>query len=128
MPLFFAFLLGECETWSPTLREEHGLRVFENRLLRIFGPKRQGITGGWRKLHTNDLHNLYPLSNTVWVIKARHIRWVGHVICMGKMRNAYYLGIDEVIILKCILNMQNEDDNSVGTGWSPLVGSCVHGN
>jgi hypothetical protein len=49
----------ECETWSLTLREEHRLRVFENRVLRrIFGPKRDEDTGGWRKLHNEELHNL----------------------------------------------------------------------
>jgi hypothetical protein len=53
-------ILHGCETWSLTLREEHRLRVFENRVLRrIFGPKRDEVTGKWRKLHTGELHNLY---------------------------------------------------------------------
>jgi hypothetical protein len=53
-------VLYGCETWSLTIREEHKLRVFENRVLRrIFGPKRDGVTGGWRKLHNEELHNLY---------------------------------------------------------------------
>jgi hypothetical protein len=53
-------ILYGCETWSLTLREEHRLRVFENRVLtRIFGPKRDEVTGGWRKLHNEELHNLY---------------------------------------------------------------------
>jgi hypothetical protein len=53
-------VLYGCETWSLTLREEHGLRVFENRVLRrIFGPKRNEVTGGWRKLHNEELRNLY---------------------------------------------------------------------
>jgi hypothetical protein len=51
-------VLYGCETWSLTVREEHKLRVFENRVLRIFGPKRDGVTGGWRKLHNEELHNL----------------------------------------------------------------------
>jgi hypothetical protein len=54
-----------CETWSLTLREEHRLRVFENRVLRrIFGPKRDEVTGGWRKLHNDELHNLYSSPST----------------------------------------------------------------
>jgi hypothetical protein len=52
-------VLYGCETWSLTLREEHRLRVFENRVLRIFGPKRDEVTAGWRKLHNEELHNLY---------------------------------------------------------------------
>jgi hypothetical protein len=52
-------VLYECETWSPKLREEHRLKVFENRALRrIFGPKRDEVTGEWRQLHNGELHNL----------------------------------------------------------------------
>lgn len=59
-----------CEIWSLTLREGHRLRVFENRVTRnIFGPRRDKITGDWRKLHSEDLHGLYHLPNNVWVIK-----------------------------------------------------------
>jgi hypothetical protein len=64
--------------------------VFENRVLRrIFGPKRDEVTGGWRKLHNEDLHGLYSSPSIVRVIKARRIRWVGHVACMGEVRGAY---------------------------------------
>ena len=63
-------VLYGCETWSLTLREEHRLRVSENRVLRrIFGPKRDGITGEWRKLHNEELNDLYCSSNIVRVIK-----------------------------------------------------------
>jgi hypothetical protein len=66
------------------LREEHRLRVFENRVLRrIFGPKRDEVTGGWRKLHNEELHSLYSLSSIIRVIKARRMRWAGHVARMG---------------------------------------------
>jgi hypothetical protein len=59
-----------CETWSLSLREEHGLRVFENRVLRrIFAPKRDEVTGGWRKLHNEELHNLYSSPSTIRMIK-----------------------------------------------------------
>jgi hypothetical protein len=69
-----------CETWSLTLREEHRLRVFENRVLRrICGPKMDEVTGGWRKLHNEELHGLYSSSSIVRVIKARRMRWAGHV-------------------------------------------------
>jgi hypothetical protein len=60
------------------------LRVFQNRVLRrIFGPKRDEVTGGWRKLHNEDLHGLYPSASIVRVIKARRMRWAGYVARMG---------------------------------------------
>jgi hypothetical protein len=75
---------------SLTLREEHRLRVFENRVLRrIFGPKRDEVTGGWTKLHNEELHGLYSSPSIVRVIKARRIRWAGHVVCRGVVRGAY---------------------------------------
>jgi hypothetical protein len=78
-------VLYECETWSLTLREEHGLRVFANRVLwRIFGPKRDGETG--RKLHNEELRYLYSSPNSVRVIKSRRMRWDGHVARMGERR------------------------------------------
>jgi hypothetical protein len=64
-----------CETWSLTLREEQRLRVFENRVLRrIFGRKRDKVTGDWRKLHNEELHNLYSLPNIIRIIKSRRMR------------------------------------------------------
>jgi hypothetical protein len=61
------------------------LRVFENRVLRrIFGPKRDEVTGGWRKLHNEELHGLYSSPSIVRVIKARRMRWAGHVARMGR--------------------------------------------
>jgi hypothetical protein len=83
-------VLYGCETWSLTLREEHRLRVFENRALRrIFGPKRDDVTGEWRKLHSEELHNLYSASNNIRQIKSRQMRWAGHVACMGVERKLY---------------------------------------
>jgi hypothetical protein len=79
-----------CETWSLILREEHILRVFENRVLRrIFGPKRDEVTGDWRKLHNEELHNLYSSPNIIRMIKLRRTRWAGHIARMGEKRNAY---------------------------------------
>jgi hypothetical protein len=69
-----------CETWSPTLRKERRLRVFR----RIFGPKRDEVTGVWRKLHNEELHDLYSSPTIVWVIKSRRMRWAGHVARMER--------------------------------------------
>jgi hypothetical protein len=64
--------------------------VFENKVLRrIFGPKRDEVTGEWRKLHTEELHDLYSSPNIVWVIKSRRMRWVGHVAHMGEERGVF---------------------------------------
>jgi hypothetical protein len=64
--------------------------VFENRVLRrIFGPKRDRVTGEWRKLHNEELHNLYSLPSIIRIIKLRRMRWVGHVARMGEKRNLY---------------------------------------
>jgi hypothetical protein len=74
------------ETWSLTFREEHRLRVFENKgLRRIFGPKREE-DGSWRKLHNGELHGLYSSPNIVSVIKSRRMRWAGHVTRVGERR------------------------------------------
>jgi hypothetical protein len=81
-------LLYGCETLSLTLREEHGLRVFENKVLRIFGPKRK-VDGSWRKLPNDELHSLYSSPNIVRVIKSRRLRWAGHVACTGEERCVY---------------------------------------
>jgi hypothetical protein len=65
-------LFYTCDTWSPTIREEHRLRAFENRVLRrIFGPKEEEVAGGWRRLHTEELHNSYASPNIITVIKSR---------------------------------------------------------
>jgi hypothetical protein len=70
--------LYKCETWSLTLREEHRLRVFENRMLRrIFSPKTDEVTGDWRNLHNVELHNLYSSPNIIRMIKSRRMRWAG---------------------------------------------------
>jgi hypothetical protein len=65
-------VLYGCETWSLTLREEGELRLFENRVLRrIFGPKRDGVMGGRRKLHNEELHNMYSSPSIIRIIKSR---------------------------------------------------------
>jgi hypothetical protein len=80
-------VLYGCETLSLTLREEHRLRVFENRMLRIFGPKREE-NRSWRKLHNDELYSLHSSPNIVKVIKSR-MRWAGRVACMGEGRGVY---------------------------------------
>jgi hypothetical protein len=82
-------VLYGCETWSLILREEHRLRVLENRVLRrIFGPKREE-DGSWRKLHYDELRSLYSSPNIVRVIKSRRLGWAGHVARMGEGRGVY---------------------------------------
>ena len=73
--IILSVVLYGCETWSLTLREERRLRVFENRVLRrVFGPKRDKVTGEWRKLHKEELRDLYSLPNIVRVVKSRRMR------------------------------------------------------
>jgi hypothetical protein len=72
------------------LREEHRLRVFENRVLRrIIGPKRDEVTGEWRKVYNFELHNFYSSPDIIRQVKSRRMRWVGHVALMGQERKVY---------------------------------------
>jgi hypothetical protein len=80
-------VLYGCETWSLTLRENRGVRVFENRVLRgIFGLERDEVTGEWRRLHIEELNDLYSSPNIIRVIKSRKMRWAGHVAREGEER------------------------------------------
>jgi len=90
-----AVLYG-CETWSLTLREERMLRVFENMVLRrIFGPRRDEVTWEWRRLHNEELNDLYSSPIIVRVIKSRRTRWAGHVARMGEGRGVYRVLVGE---------------------------------
>jgi len=94
--ILFVVFYG-CETWSLTLRKERRLRVFENRVLkRIFTPKRDEVTGEWRKLHNEKLNDLYCSPNIVRVIKLRRMRREWHVACMWESRGAY-----RILVGKC---------------------------
>ena len=80
-------VLYGCETWSLTLREERKLKVFENMVLRsIFGPRRDEVTGEWRRLHNEELNDLYSSPN---IVRVRRMRWAGHVARMGEERELY---------------------------------------
>jgi hypothetical protein len=77
--IILPLVLYGCEIWPLTLREEHRLRVFEKRVLRrMFGPKRNEVTGDWRKLHNEKLLNLYSSPNISRLIKSRRMRLAGH--------------------------------------------------
>ena len=128
-------VLYGCETWSLTLRDERRLRVFENRvfenrvLRRVFGLKRDEVTGEWKKLHNEELSELYSLPNIVRVVKSRRMRWAGHVARMeegrgvqgfwwGDLRERYHWGdpdADGRIILRWIFRKW---EGVVGTEWS----------
>jgi hypothetical protein len=83
-------VLYGCETWSLILREEQRLRVFENRVLsRIFWPRRDKATGEWRRLHNEELNDLYSSPNIIRMIKSVRMIWAGHVARIGEKRDAY---------------------------------------
>ena len=89
-------VLYGCETWSLTLREERRLMVFENRVLkRVFGPRRDEVTGEWRKLHNEELHDLYCSPSIFWVIKSRRMRGAGHVARVGERRDVYRVLVEK---------------------------------
>jgi hypothetical protein len=105
------------EAWSLGLREEHRLRVLENRVLRkISGPKREEVTAEWRRLHNEELYDLYSFPNIIRVIKSRRMRWAGHVarVGRGKVHTGYWKedlrerdhlddpGVEGMIILKLV--------------------------
>jgi hypothetical protein len=88
--IILSVILYGCDSWSLTVWEEHRLGVFENRVLsRIFVPRRDEVTGEWRKLHNKELHDLYSSPSIIRIIKARRMRWAGHVARMGEKMNAY---------------------------------------
>jgi hypothetical protein len=110
--IVFLVVLYGCETWYLTIRKEQRLRLFENRVLRrIFGPKRDEETGDWRKLHNEELHNLYSSPNIIKVIKSRRMRWARHVAQMGRrgMLVGYWWKIQKEI--------DHWEDQDVG-GWT----------
>ena len=94
--ILLVVLLG-CEMWSLTLWEELKLRVFENRVLRrIFGPRRDEVIREWRKLHKEELNDMYSLPSIVRVIKSRRMRWAGHMTRMGERRGVYRVLVEKL--------------------------------
>jgi hypothetical protein len=86
-------ILYGCVTWSVTLRAEHRLRVSENRVLRrIFGPKREEVAGGWRRLHNEELHNLYASPDIIRMIKSRRMRWAENTSSIREMLPKFLVG------------------------------------
>ena len=79
-----------CETWLLTLRKECRLREFENRVLRrIFEPRMDVVTADWRKIHKEELNDLYSSPNILRMIRSRRMRWAGHVACIGERKVVY---------------------------------------
>ena len=129
--IILPLVLYGSETWSLTLREERKLRLFENMVLtRIFGPRRDEVMGEWRRLHNEELNDLYSSPNIVQVIKSRRMRWVGHVARMGEDRGcigSYWgnwrerdhwgdLGVDGWIIFEWISRRWDVGIRT-GLGW-----------
>ena len=125
-------VLYGCETWSLTLREERRLRVFENRVLRkAFEPKRDEVTGEWRKLHNEELNDLYSLPNIVRVVKSRRMRWAEHVARMGEDRVVYRVLVGKLEEKRPLGRPRRRWEDNIkvdlqevggggGTGWSWL--------
>jgi hypothetical protein len=91
--IILSFVLYGYETWSLTLREECRLRMFDNRVLwKIVGPKKDEVTGEWRKLHNEKLKDLYYPADNLLITKSRRMRWVGHGVCMVERRGWGNLG------------------------------------
>jgi hypothetical protein len=122
------------------LREEHRLRVFENRVVRrTYEPKRDEIIGGWRKLLNDEHHNLYSSPNIIRMMKSRRMRWAGHVTHVAEKRNTYSIllrkpegktRVEDLDtgrwIQKWILEKQAAGHglNSSGSGWRAVASSC----
>jgi hypothetical protein len=119
-------VLYGCETWSLTLREERKLRVFENRVLRrIFGPKRDEVTGEWRKLHNEELNNTYSTSNNVQVIKSRRLRWARHVARMGEGGGVYRVLVGKPEGRRPLGRPRRRWVNNIGMDLWEVVCGCV---
>jgi hypothetical protein len=121
-------VLYGCKTWSLALREEHRLRVFENRVLRrIFGPKRNEVTGEWRKLHNEELHNLYSSPDIIRQVKSRRMRWAGHVARMREERKVYKVLVEKPEGKRLLGRPRRRWEDGIRmdlreTGWGEWIG------
>ena len=118
-------VLYGCETWSLTLRDECRLRAFENRVLRrVLGPKRDEVTGEWRKLHNEELSDLYSLSNIVRVVKSRRMRWAWHVACMGEGRGVHRVLMGKAEGKRPLGRPRRRWEDNVKMDLQEVVGGC----
>jgi len=142
----FAVVMYGCESWSFTLREERRLRVFENRVLRrVFGRKKAEVTGEWRKLHNEELNDLYSSPTIFRVIKLGRMTWARHGAHIGESRDVHRVlvgnlrekdhledpDIDGKIILRWILRKWDVGQCIVdlfGSGEGQMAGTCKRGN
>jgi hypothetical protein len=120
-------VLYGCETWSLTLREEQRLRVFENRVLRrILGPKRDEATGDWRRLHNEELNDLYSSPNIIGVIKSRRMRWAGHVARMGEKRSAHRILVRRPEGTRPLGRPRRRWEDNIEMDLLVFLASCLH--
>jgi hypothetical protein len=135
-----------CEIWPRTLREGHRFGVFEKRVLRgKCGPTREEVARGWRRLHNEELHNLYATPNIIRVIKSRRTGWAGHTARMGWMRNTYIILVRKRERKRPLRRPRRRWDDNIrmdlrevdwegvilhlsGSGYGPVTGSCEQGN
>ena len=123
--VFLQGVLYGCETWSLTLREERRLRVFENRVLsRVFGPKRDEVTGEWRKLHNEEFSDLYSLPNIVRVVKSRRMRWEGHVARMGEGRGVHWILVGKLEGKRPLGRPRRRWKDNIKMDFQEVGGSC----
>jgi len=111
------------------LRKERKLKVFENMVLRIFGPRRDEVTREWRRLHNEDVNNLYSSPNILRVIKSRRMRWAGHVARMGEEKSVYRILVEKPggksslgIPRRRWVNSIRMDLQEVGCGYMDWIG------
>jgi hypothetical protein len=112
-------VLYGCETWSLALRDEHRLRVFGNRVLRrIFGPRRDEMTEGWRKIHNEELRKWFSSPSIIRMIKSRKMRWAGHVARKGAERKAYWLLVENPVGRRLLGKPRRKwvDNSKIGLG------------
>jgi hypothetical protein len=141
--IILSVVLYGCETWSLTLREEHRLRVCETRILRrIFGPKRDEVTMECRKLHSEELHNLYSSPDIIRQVKSRRMRWAGHMARMGEERKVYKVLVGKPegkrpfgkprrrweYEIRMDLRVGGCGLDLTGSGQGPVTGCCVCGD
>jgi len=125
--IILPIVLYGCETWSLTLREERRLRVFENRVFRrVFGPKRNEVTGEWRKLHNEELSDTYSLPNIEGVVKSRRMRWAGHVARMTEGRGVHRVLVGKPEGRRPLGRPRRRWEDNIKIDLQEVGGSCRH--